>query len=163
MNERDEHDIELVKPREEAPKSFEPAEQPFDLMAACIQGAIVVPWRAAIVFRGHHRDIPEFHGQLSGLIAFIRSIHEQGDRARPFPEAMQQLASLRGIVGLARRQGKRQGRSSIRGNQMNLGGPPAAGSTQGLRTVFFNAPVPSGWTLTIVLSNATASIFTRMI
>jgi hypothetical protein len=65
--------------------------------------------------------------------------------------------------GLARGQGKCQGCSSIRGNQMNLGGPSAAGSADGLPAVFFNAPVPSGWTLTIVLYNATASIFTRMI
>ena len=58
--------------REEAPKSLEPAEQPFDLIAACIQGD-QVPWRAAIVFRGT-TDIPS-SGQLSCLIAFIRSIH----------------------------------------------------------------------------------------
>jgi hypothetical protein len=34
---------------------------------------------------------------------------------------------------------------------MNFGGPSAAGFADGLRTVFFNAPVPSGWTLTVVV------------
>jgi hypothetical protein len=53
---------------------------------------------------------------------------------------MQQLAPLRSIVGLARRQGKRQGCSSIRGNQMNLGGPAAAGAADGLRAVFLTPP-----------------------
>ena len=43
-------------------------------------------------------------------------------------------------------------RSSIRGNQMNLGGPSAATNLpNGLRAVLFDAPVPSGWTLTRVL------------
>ena len=35
---------------------------------------------------------------------------------------------------------------------MNLGGPSAARLADGLRAVFFRAPVPSGWTLTAVLS-----------
>jgi hypothetical protein len=41
---------------------------------------------------------------------------------------------------------------------MNFGGPSAAGFTDGLRAVFFNASVPSGCTLIIVLSKETASI-----
>ena len=45
--------------------------------------------------------------------------------------------SLGRIMGLARGQSKRYGRSSIRGNQMNLGGPSAAGLTNGVRAVFF--------------------------
>ena len=68
--------IWFVKARKEAPKSIEPAEQPFDLIAPFVQGVIVVPWRAAIVLRGHHWHIPELHGQLSCLIAFIRPIHQ---------------------------------------------------------------------------------------
>jgi hypothetical protein len=46
-----------------------------------------------------------------------------------------------------------QGLPSIRGNQMNLGGQTATGFANGLRAVFFNAPVPSGCTFTMVLSN----------
>ena len=49
---------------------------------------------------------------------------------------------------LARGEGERYGRSSIRGNHMNLGGPSAAGLADGLGAVFFRAPVPSGCTLT---------------
>ena len=67
---------------------------------------------------------------------------------------MQQLTSLGRIMGLAWGQGKRYGRSSIRGNQMNLGGPSAPGLTNGLRAVFFYPPLPSGWTLTKVRSKA---------
>src|SRR3954462_3111430 len=44
---------------------------------------------------------------------------------------------------------------------MNLCGPSAARLSDGLRAVFFRAPVPSGWTLTMVLSRETASILMR--
>ena len=39
---------------------------------------------------------------------------------------------------------------------MNLGRPSAAGPANGLRAVFFNAPVPSGWTTKIHLVAADA-------
>ena len=78
-------------------------------------------------------------------------------------KAIQQLTSFWSVVGLS--GGKREGdsRSSIRGNHMNFGGPAAAGFADGLRAVFFSAPVPSGWTLTMVLSIDTASILMRTI
>ena len=41
---------------------------------------------------------------------------------------------------------------------MNLGGASPARSANGLRPVFFGAPVPSGWTLIVVLSKHTCSI-----
>ena len=46
---------------------------------------------------------------------------------------------------------------------MNLGGPAAPGLADGLRSVSFNAPVPSGCTLTMVLSIETASSLMRTI
>ena len=51
-----------------------------------------------------------------------------------------QLASLDGIMGLAWRKRERQSRSSIRGNQMNLGVPPSSGFSDGLGSVFFVLP-----------------------
>ena len=67
------------------------------------------------------------------------------------PAIPEQLAPLRRIVGLARREGKGYGCSSIRGNHMNLGGAAAPGLADGLRSVFFNGP---GCTLTMVLSSS---------
>jgi hypothetical protein len=163
MDECDDHDIALFTPREEAPQSFEPAEQPFDLIASCIQGSSLFPWRESIVLGRHHRPIPYLHGQLPRRIAFIRPIHSQVDRARHSPDAVPPLPPLGRIVGLARGQGNRDGRSRLRGHQMNRGRPSAAGPATGVRAVFCNAPVPSGWTLTLVRSKATASIFTRRI
>ena len=85
------------------------------------------------------------------------------ERPRRLAQTAEQLATFGRVVGLARGQRKGYGRSSIRGNHMNLGGPSAAGLADGLRAVFFRAPVPSGWTLTAVLSKATASILMRTI
>ena len=76
-------------------------------------------------------------------------------------QAGQQRAALGRVVRLTRRQREGYGRASIRGNQMNLGVPSAAGLADGLRAVFFSAPVPSGCTLMLVLSNDTASILMR--
>jgi transposase len=47
-------------------------------------------------------------------------------------------------VGIARGQREGYGRPSIRGNQMHLGVPSAARLADGLGSVFFRAPVPSG-------------------
>ncbi len=78
-------------------------------------------------------------------------------------KAIQQLPSFWGVVGLSRGEREGDGRSSIRGNHMNLGGPASSGFADGLGAVFFSAPVPSGWTLTMVLSIDTASILMRTI
>src|SRR5260370_20630454 len=47
------------------------------------------------------------------------------------------------------------------GNHMNLGVPSSARLADGLRSVFFNAPVPSGCTFTQVESKLNASILMR--
>ena len=47
--EGDEHDIESFKPREDAPKSGEPTEQPFDLGSPLAHCAVVFPPRDAIL------------------------------------------------------------------------------------------------------------------
>ena len=78
-------------------------------------------------------------------------------------ELVKQSAPFRRVVGLSGREGERYGCSSIRGNHMNLGGPTATGLADGLGSVFFNAPVPSGCTLTMVLSMETAETASSLI
>lgn len=46
---------------------------------------------------------------------------------------------------------------------MDFGGPASAAFTNGLRAVFFKAPLPSGWTLIDVLSRESASMETVII
>ena len=82
--------------------------------------------------------------------------------AKARPEMAERCGSPPGFA-ICRSLSRMNGRSSIRGNHMNLGGPSAARLANGLGAVFFRAPVPSGCTLTAVLSKATASILMRTI
>lgn len=77
--------------------------------------------------------------------------------------AAQERTALWSFARRARRERKTQRAPSIRGNQMNLGGPAPAGFAEGLAGCFFSAPVPTGWTLMIVLSGDTASNWIAMI
>ncbi len=163
MDKSPEHHIEFLESGEDAAKAFEAAEQPLDLVAPPVQGAVIVPSGDAVLLGRHDRDEAEGQGQLPGFVALVGAIHEQGDRPCRPAQLAQQLAAFRRIVRLPWRQGERQGGFGVRGNQMNRGGPSAARLADGLRAVFFNAPAPSGWTLTEVLSSDTASILIRTI
>ena len=133
----------------------------FDFVAAFIPGFAVSPGLNASRKRWNHRYEAKLQSQLSSFVAFIRPVHQQPAVPRQVRQRAQQLASRRSIVGLSGGQRERDGTPSIRGNHMNFGGPPASGFADGLRAVFFRAPVPSGCTLTIVLSRLTASILIR--
>ncbi len=70
---------------------------------------------------------------------------------------------MRRIVVVTKRKSKTYGRSSIRGNHMNLGIPSAPGFVDGLRSVFLEPLVPSGRTFTEVESIENTSILVRTI
>ena len=163
VDQSDKHDVELFESREDASKALEPAEQPFDFVAPLVQGGVVLPRRNPVLLGGHHWDQVEVERQLPCLIAFVRPVHQQVQWPRSIAPPTQELAPLGRVVGLAGGQRKRYDRSSIRGNQMNLGGPSGAGLADDLRAVFFRAPGPSGCTFTAILSSATASILRRTI
>ena len=111
----------------------------------------------------NHGDKTKVQSQLQGLVVLVAAVHNQVQRPRQGPDAAQQFTAFDGVGGLPRREGKGYSRSSICGNHMNLGGPSAARFADGLGSVFFNAPVPSGWTLTVVESRLTASMRMRTI
>jgi hypothetical protein len=110
---------------------------------------------------GGTRYKAKVQSQLSGFVAFVRPIHQQTAAPGQVWQRAQQFPPRRSIVGLSGGQGERDSTPSIRGNHMNFGAPSASGFTDGLRAVFVRAPVPSGCTLTIVLSRLTASILIR--
>ena len=68
------------------------------------------------------------------------------------------VASVGLVVRLAWRLRNGYCRARVGGVEVVVRVPSAAGLAVCLRTVFFRAPVPSGCTLTLVLSNETASI-----
>lgn len=161
MDKGQEHYVEFLESGKDATKAFEAAKQPLDFVAALVHGPVVLPRGEAIVLGRNDGDEAEVERQLSGVVSFVGSIHQQVNWPRCRPQTVQKFASFWRVVCVAGR--KREGNRSSRvgGHQMNFGCPAAARLAYGLRTVFFRAPVPSGCTLIEVLSKQTASILTR--
>ena len=143
-DEAEEHHVEFLEAREDAAEAFEPSEQSFDLVALLVDRAVVLPRVEPVGLRRNHRNEAQIERQLPGFIAFVGAIHQQVQGSAGCAQAVQQGAPCGASCAWPGRQGKHYGRSSIRGNHMNLGVPSAAGFPDGLRSVFFNAPVPSG-------------------
>ena len=101
-----------------------------------------------IVVGSEEETRPDHHQQQTNptprRVAARRRAWPQRQRRGQRPQTAEQLAALRGVVRLAGREREGYRRASICGNHMNLGGPSAARFADRLRTVFFNAPVPSG-------------------
>ena len=144
MDERREHHIEFVEAREDSPKALEPTKQPLNLVAAAIHELIIFPGAATSLEGWHDGCKPKSQDQLACVVPLIRSVHDHGDQGFGWIQGAQQPASFRGIMALAWGEREGDGCSSICGNHMNLGGPSSSGLSDGLRSVFFNAPVPSG-------------------
>jgi len=144
MNKRHEHDIELLESREDTTKTLESAKQPLDFIAPLVHLAIVLPRLDPVGFGRHNRNESQVQSQLTGFVSLISSVHQQVNRPLRPAQLAQQSTSFSCVVRLPRRKRERYCRSSIRGNHMNLGGPTSTGLSDGLRAVFFNAPVPSG-------------------
>jgi hypothetical protein len=130
--------------REDASKALKSAEQAFNFVSAVIHRAIVFPSIDSIAFRGNYRHKAKFKRKLTRFITLIGTIHQQIQRTAGWAEPVQQFTAFGCIVRLPWRQRKRYSRSSIRGNHMNLGAPSSARFADGLGSVFFNAPAPSG-------------------
>src|SRR3990172_6227470 len=158
VKESQKDNVEFIEAREDAAEAFASAEEPLDLVALAVHGVIILPGIQAIVAGRNHREEAKVQSQLERLVVRIGTVQDEIQRGGQRSDAAQQLAAFDRVGGLARRESNGDGRSSIRGNQMHLGGPSAAGFSDGLGSVLFNAPMPSGCTLTVVESSLTASI-----
>ena len=156
-----EHHIKFLEAGEDAAEAFEPTKQSLDFVAPVVHGAVVLPNGDAVLLGRHDGDEAKVERQLPGVVSFVGSVHQQMNRPGRRAKLAQECAPFRRVVRIA--GGKREGNrgSSIGCYQVNLGGPATTRLAYGLRAVFFRAPVPSGCTLIEVLSNDTASIFTR--
>lgn len=161
MDKGQEHHIEFLEAREDTAEAFESAKQSFDFVASAVHGAVVLPRGDAVLLGWNDGDEAEVEGQLLGVVSFVGSVHQQMNRPGRRAKSAQKFAPFRRVVGIAGRKREGNRGSGIGGDQVNLGGPAAARLAYGLRAVFFRAPVPSGCTLTAVLSSETASILTR--
>jgi hypothetical protein len=144
IDEGDEHYIQFVESREDAPEALKTAEQSFHFVAAFVHFPIVFPWFKPIALWWNNGDETQIQRQLPCLIAFVCLVHQQVQWPIGWPKALEQGSPLRCITGLSGRKRECYGRSSIRGNHMNLGGPSGSALADSLGSVFFNAPVPSG-------------------
>src|SRR5258708_3569881 len=163
LRKAEEEDIEFLEAGEDSAEALESPEEPLNFIALLVESAVVLPGLDAVGLWRNERDHAQDEYQLPGFVTLVGAIHQQRQAFRHRPQFCQQGATFGSIVGMAGRQGEGYGRSSIRGNQMNLGVPSAARLADGLRSVFFRAPVPSGCTLIEVESSANASILIRTI
>ncbi len=156
-------DVELVEAGEAAAAALQSPEKPLDLVALAVQCAVVLRGFEPVPLGQHNGDHAQVERQLPSLVVFAGAVHDERNAARHRPQSVQQVAAFRRVVGLAGGKRKGYGRSSIRGSQMNLGVPASTRLADGLRSVFFNAPVPSGCTLIEADSSEKASMRMRTI
>ena len=125
QDETQEEHIKFVEAREDAPKALQPSEQPLDLVAPLVQLLVVFPWVDSGGEWGNNGSKSQLQCELARLVALVCTIHHYRQVLLLRPQAVEQLAALRCVVGLSRGKGEGHGRSSICGNHMNLGGPAA--------------------------------------
>ena len=112
--------------REKMPVALQPPEEPFDLVPALVHFSVVLPRIESRLQRRHNGDEAKLQRQLTRLVAFVGAVHDQVNRTIRWPQRLEQSPTLGRIVGLTGRQAEHHGRSSIRGNHMNLGVPSAS-------------------------------------
>lgn len=59
MNKAHKHDVQLLEPGEDGPKSFKPSEEALDFIASAIHDTVVLPELAPIGFGWDNRDEPQ--------------------------------------------------------------------------------------------------------
>ena len=136
--------IQFVIAGKNATKSLDTAKKPLNLVALFVQLFIIVPRIFAIAFWRNNRDIAKFHCQSSCLIPFVGPIHQKVNRVIRRTELLQKSTAFRAISTVSGRQRKDYPISIRCGDHMKFGVPPTTCSSDGLRSVFFSAPIPSG-------------------
>jgi hypothetical protein len=144
VDEAQEDHIELLEAREDATEALQAAKQPLYLIAFAVYGLVQLPRLQTIGTGWHDRNVAKIQYQLQGGVVVVGGVHDQVHGRGQRSDAGQKFAAVHCVGGLARGERGGYSGSSIRGNQMNLGGPSATGFADGLPAVFFNAPVPSG-------------------
>ena len=122
VNEGGKHDVELAVAGEDPAEALQAPEEAFDFVAA-VELLVEAPGAAAMLSGGHHRREPQIQGQLACFVAFVRTVHDEGDRFFGQWQRPQEPPSGGRVVVLSRREGEAHRSSSIRGNQMNFGAP----------------------------------------
>ncbi len=106
MEKSSEHNVELFEPREDAPESFELAEEPFDFITPLVEFLVIVPWLLAIVLGRHDSREARLRDGGARFIALISPVHGHGQifgqGFRLVLPILQKRAPFDAIAGLAR-------------------------------------------------------------
>ena len=163
VDKRQKDNIKFIIACKNTAKSFETAKEPLDLITLFVQLFIIVPRIFAVAFWRNDRYIAEFLRQSPCLVSFIGPVHQKINRMVSRTELPQKGAPFRSIAAVSCGQRKYYPIPVRCGDHMKLGVPSAPRLSDGLRAVFFKAPVPSGCTLIQVESRLTTFTWIWMI
>ena len=141
--ESEEDAIQFLEPGEDAAVTPQATEETLNLVAFPVESSVIAPGINAIGFVRDHRNHFQREDKLTGFIAFVSTINDHGHFGER-PQISKQFAAFGRIMRITRREREGYSGPTIRGNYMNLCGPSVARFADGLGSVFFNAPVPSG-------------------
>ena len=137
--------IEFVIPGVHTPELLDITEVTFHNVPTLIQLLIISPRSLAVALRRNHRTHAAFFYLRTARIALIRLVHDQRFAATNLlRHLLHQFLSFRIVRRRARRQMMNNRQINVRHNRMNLRRQSAATPSDGLRSFFFGAPVPSG-------------------
>ena len=98
--------IKLLKARNDPAKALQASEQALDFVAPCVEWLVVRPGGESVLAGRHHGREPEGHREVAGLLALVGAVHHQRWGRGLRTQAMEQGASCRRVVGLAKGKGE---------------------------------------------------------
>ena len=126
--EAQENNIQLIVPRSNTAKPFDPAEKTLDLFPSLVKLCIIPPGFLRVALGRNDRLQPAFFRKTTCRHSTIGLIHQQfAPGSQQLPQPLYQLTAFRTIMGIAGREMKNQRTIGTRGNQMNLGGSSSPG------------------------------------
>ena len=137
-------DIKFVIAGKNTAKTLDATKKSLNLITLFVQFLIVVPRLFTIALWRNNRHIAKLHSQSSRLVPLISPVHQEVNRMVHRTELLQKGTTFWTVATVSRRQRKDYPIPIRCGNHMKFGVPSAPCPSDGLRPVFFKAPIPSG-------------------
>ena len=87
-------------------KALQAPKQALDFVAPCVEWPVVRPGGESVLAGRHHGREPEGHREVAGLLALVGTVPHQRRGRGLRTQALEQGASCRRVVGLARGKGE---------------------------------------------------------
>ena len=137
-------DIKFVIAGKNTAKTLDATKKSLNLITLFVQFLIVVPRTLTIALWRNNRHIARLHSQSSRLVPLISPVHQEVNRMVHRTELLQKGTAFWTVATVSRRQRKDYPIPIRCGDHMKFGVPSTPCSSDGLRPVFFKAPIPSG-------------------